>query len=78
MKIDNEENRAKDCLRSLVFIIEHAIYAGDWKVDGSCDPSIELYRAYRLLGFSETEALRSLNRRKAINEETKKSEAKQN
>ena len=38
-----------ESLKSLVEIIEHAIRIGDWKVDGRCDPDMELYRAEQIL-----------------------------
>jgi hypothetical protein len=57
MAYSDREALLEDCLKSLVFIIEQAISSGDWRVDGACDPDIALFRAYRLLGDTETEAL---------------------
>lgn len=34
-----------EALRSLLETVEMAIKMGDWKVDGRCDPDMELYRA---------------------------------
>ena len=38
-----------EALRSLVETIEFAIRIGDWKVDGRCDPDMELHRAKKIL-----------------------------
>jgi len=37
----------KDVVEELVEIIQTAILAGDWKVDGACDPELVIQRAKR-------------------------------
>ena len=41
--------RADDALARLVETVERAIASGDWKVDGACDPDIDLEYARRVL-----------------------------
>ena len=48
MSADREE-KLRDCIESLVEAITAAIKAGDWKVDGACDPDMALKRAMYLL-----------------------------
>ena len=49
MNIPGSQERLASALRDLVEIVEAAISAGHWKVDGACDPDAILYRANRLL-----------------------------
>ena len=45
------ETKLKLCIENLVSVMEAAICAGDWKVDGACDPDIYLIRAKKLIGY---------------------------
>ena len=47
----------KYIIEELVGIIEVAINAGDWKVDGACDPELILKRAKRYLEECEEKGL---------------------
>lgn len=38
-----------DALARLLEIVEHAIAAGDWKVDGACDPDADIEYAKHVL-----------------------------
>ena len=42
-------NEALEILNDLLEVVEQAIQSGDWKVDGACDPDMEIYRAKQLL-----------------------------
>jgi hypothetical protein len=45
----------RQALEDLIEIVEAAISAGDWKVDGACDPTLALIRAKRALAQPEQE-----------------------
>jgi hypothetical protein len=45
-----------DTLRELVEIVDAAISAGDWKVDGCCDPSLSLDWARAAIAKAEGRA----------------------
>lgn len=47
------EYTAKEVLQDLLEVVEQAIASGDWKVDGACDPDMEIYRAKQILGESQ-------------------------
>jgi len=38
-----------ECIVNLVEVIEQAIKAGDWVVDGACDPDMAIEQAKRVL-----------------------------
>ena len=42
-----------EAARDLMTTVEFAIKAGDWKVDGACDPTIDLTRLRRALAWQE-------------------------
>jgi len=44
----------RQALEDLIEVIEAAISAGDWKVDGACEPTLALVRAKRALAQPET------------------------
>ena len=50
----NKKDEALEALKELLEIVEQAIASGDWKVDGACDPDIEIYRAKKILGKNIT------------------------
>lgn len=50
-----KEAKLKLCIENLISVIETAIYAGDWKVDGACDPDIDLIRAKKLINYKTPE-----------------------
>jgi len=43
----------KQALEDLIEAVETAINAGDWKVDGACDPTLALVRAKDALAQPE-------------------------
>lgn len=45
------EAKLKLCIENLISVMEAAIYAGDWKVDGACDPDHDLVRAKKLINY---------------------------
>lgn len=45
----------KQALEDLIEAVETAINAGDWKVDGACDPTLALVRAKEALAQPEQE-----------------------
>ena len=51
----NEERKA---LEDLIEAVEAAINAGDWKVDGACDPTLALIRAKEALAKPEQEPVK--------------------
>ena len=45
----------RQALENLIEVVEAAIKAGDWKVDGACDPTMALIRAKRALARENQE-----------------------
>jgi len=45
----------KEALKELLEAVEAAIQAGDWKVDGACDPDKAISRARKALAQPEQE-----------------------
>ena len=48
-------NQNQNVLRDLLEAVETAIQAGDWKVDGTCDPDLAIRRAKKTLAQPERE-----------------------
>ena len=44
----------REVLQDLLEAIDLAIYSGDWKVDGACDPDIAISRAKKVLEQPKT------------------------
>ena len=44
-----KKREIKARLSALLGVVEHAIEAGDWKVDGACDPDLAIFAARRAL-----------------------------